>query len=489
MNFATFFAFLLGAATLAFEVYGPRLIQSHFGFSPVLWASVISVFLGGLTVGYFLGGRIAEDSMRRTKIFFLWMGAGLFVFFSPVIASSVAELFLSRPGAPPLWEPLAGAFLIFFLPTVAMGTALPVLVAITPTGGKGAGRHTGRLLGISTLGSILGVLGLTFGLMGRLSLPQIALVLALPWVAGAFWMLRRKTRPINAISTLLFLALLGSLPHAEKTLWEGDSLLHHIRVAEDKTHRALFFNNWMESVMLIDDPLKGHFHYIEAFHLAAHAVEKKGRVCLVGLGGASAARTFLARYPQMEMVAAEIDPKVEELAQKWFGIPSERMEVRIQDGRQMFKREGAPTCKVVLLDAYSASRYGAWIPWHLTTKEFFTEVRGQMPEGGVVAYNVIGQVDGASSWPVQAIAKTMGTVFPSVWALPIPESRNVVLFGFTTPQDEDTDWSTLVGWGGAPELLRQLTSRMTLEIPQSKGIPILVDDFAPIDLPGLMIGP
>ena len=209
----------------------------------------------------------------------------------------------------------------------------------------------------------------------------------------------------------------------------------------------------------------------------------------MGLGGASAARTFLGRYPKMDMVAAEIDPKVVELAREWFGVPEERMDVRVMDGRQLFKRGDTPTCRVVLMDAYSASRYGAWIPWHLTTEEFFQEVRERMPEGGVLAYNVIGNLEGASSWPVQAIAKTLKAVFPSVWALPIPESRNVVLFAFTSPPHPKTDWASLVARGGGPMLLRDLAGRMAPEVRTPNAIPVLRDDFAPIDVPGLAVGP
>ena len=258
MSAPILFAFLLGGGTLAFEVFGPRLIQAHFGYSPVLWASVISVFLGGLTVGYFLGAKMADHARRNLAAAAAWAVAGILVLLSPQIAGQVADLFLSRPGDPPVWEPLAGAFLIFFLPTVAMGTALPVLVGMAPSHGRGAGSHAGRLLGISTLGSILGVLGLTFGLVGRLTHPQIALALSLPWLLAAAWSLRLPARGWGA--PLALVAFMGASPLGETTLWEGDSLLHHIKVSEDATHRALFFDSWMESIVLKSDPMQGHFH-------------------------------------------------------------------------------------------------------------------------------------------------------------------------------------------------------------------------------------
>ena len=54
-------AFLCGAVVMVLEILGgSRILPVHFGGGAITWASVISVFLAGLSIGYFLGGVIAD---------------------------------------------------------------------------------------------------------------------------------------------------------------------------------------------------------------------------------------------------------------------------------------------------------------------------------------------------------------------------------------------------------------------------------------------
>ncbi|MCH7493221.1 fused MFS/spermidine synthase [bacterium] len=290
-------------------------------------------------------------------------------------------------------------------------------------------------------------------------------------------------------SLLLVLVALVAASSVRTVVWEGDSLVHHIRVIDWGGRRAILFNDSMQSVMRLDDPLAGHFDYIEGFHLAAQMLGRPGTVCMLGLGGGSAARTFLARYPETMVVVAEIDPVVQRLAETFFYLPTDepRLEVRLVDGRQLFKRQNAPTCDIVLVDAYSASRHGAWIPWHLTTREFFAEVVARMPEDGILAYNVIGSLAEAGSWQVQAITKTLRTSFADVWALPVTTSRNVVLLAFRQPPPGPEGWGPRLQARGAPLRLVWLASLLTSRIPEGVSVFVLTDEYAPIDMPGLMV--
>tara|TARA_B100000029_G_scaffold193728_1_gene191822 strand:- start:2387 stop:2971 length:585 start_codon:yes stop_codon:yes gene_type:complete len=175
--------FLTGFGLLAFEVFGPRLMQPHFGQSPILWASTISVFLGGMTCGYFFGGKISSKNTTKNikKITSLiWLSISILVIFSPEISNFIASIFLEKD--PTRWEPLLISFLNFFIPAILMGTAFPTLVELCPSAQAKKGEHAGILLAISTLGSILGVLSLYFWLITTFNTSQIAIFLSIPWL-------------------------------------------------------------------------------------------------------------------------------------------------------------------------------------------------------------------------------------------------------------------------------------------------------------------
>ena len=304
---------------------------------------------------------------------------------------------------------------------------------------------------------------------------------------------QKMNKSISKINIFICcLALSFSYPNTgnyQITKYQANSLLHQITVIDEGDHRYLLFDDYIQTMMRKSRPLEGHFDYIEAFHLVNVLQGREGTSCMVGLGGGSAIRTFADRYKEGKIVVAEIDPVVEMVASEYFGLPQiTNLEINIIDGRQMFKRKGAPSCDTALIDGYSTSRYGAYIPWHLATKEFFHEVKKTMPKDGVIAYNVIGTIDGKSSLNVQMITKTILEHFDYVFAIPIADTFNVVLFGFNGNLNDYT--TRIENFRNQekqkyPNLLK--LSYLLKEVEISEKTPILSDEWAPIDMPGLMV--
>jgi hypothetical protein len=65
-----FVVFICGAIVMSFEILGSRVLAPNFGSSVFVWGSLISVFLAGLSAGYYLGGRLADidPSSRRLSL-------------------------------------------------------------------------------------------------------------------------------------------------------------------------------------------------------------------------------------------------------------------------------------------------------------------------------------------------------------------------------------------------------------------------------------
>src|SRR6476620_6218996 len=83
--------FIAGATTMSTEMCASRLLAPFFGASILIWANIIGLILIYLSVGYFVGGRIAD---RRPSLAFM---ARLMLIAAALVAilPYVAEPFLS----------------------------------------------------------------------------------------------------------------------------------------------------------------------------------------------------------------------------------------------------------------------------------------------------------------------------------------------------------------------------------------------------------
>ncbi len=267
---------------------------------------------------------------------------------------------------------------------------------------------------------------------------------------------------------------------------------HHIRVVETEGVRVLSFDRAEQSRMSVRQPLTGHFEYVDYFHLAWLWNDRITNVLMIGLGGGSAQRLWQAYHPGVRVETAEIDPVVLQVARDFFQLrETERLRVQVADGRQFLKR-ASERYDVVVLDAYSRNRYGSYIPSHLATQEFFQLVRDRLTTNGVVAYNVIGTVQGNRADLVGAMYRTMRSVFPQVYLFPARESWNVVLLGTRSahPMTLPLAQRRLADLAQRrltlpPSVPARLGVMRTAPPASASSAPVFTDDFTPID--GLLV--
>jgi spermidine synthase len=295
------------------------------------------------------------------------------------------------------------------------------------------------------------------------------------------------------VPALLFLLFAASSPAANQ-VFEATSAYHHIRVVDDRGIRTLFFDDAMETRMSLQDPSQGHFEYTEYFHTPWLWNTQLTSVLMVGLGGGSTQRAFERYYPDVSVQSVEIDPIVVQVAKSYFGfVPSERQKVAIEDGR-MFLRRSQARYDLIILDAYVQGRYGSSIPQHLATKEFFELARDHLNKtNGIVAYNVIGNINGWHANVVGALYRTLKAVFPQVYAFPAETSQNVVLIATTASVRADQNAlrqraAVLVQTRRIllPGFLGRLDRFQAQPPPNAPTCPVLTDDFAPVE--GLAAG-
>lgn len=286
----------------------------------------------------------------------------------------------------------------------------------------------------------------------------------------------------------LFHLILTISAYPGEIVFEATSRYHNIRVIDEAGFRFLSFDGSTETRMSLADPLRGHFEYTEYFHLIWLWNDRLTNALMVGLGGGSAQKSFGFYYPGLRIETVEIDPAVVNVAERFFYFKKGvNQVVHISDGRQFLNRT-TNLYGAIIMDAYHSGRYGSYVPYHLTTKEFFEIALSRLTTNGVIAYNVIGTINGFQSDVVGAVYKTMKSVFPQVYLFPARESMNVVLIG-TRSNIKATRESLRAKAGlllrqkvvNFPFFLQRVDSFYPAPPATFEQAPVLTDDYAPVD--------
>ncbi|PJF36134.1 MAG: spermine synthase [Candidatus Thermofonsia Clade 1 bacterium] len=513
--------FTSGMTTLAIELTASRLLGNVFGTSNLVWANVIGLMLLYLTVGYFVGGWLADRAPRAEQLYQIMAWAAFFSGLVPLVARPVLSAAASAVSAFEAGVAL-GSFVavlvLFAAPITLLGCVSPFAVRIAVQSVGEAGKVSGRLYAISTLGSLVGTflptlwtipaLGTTatFFLFAMLLLFVALIGLALLGANGRAAALRLAWMP-------LLLALLSASgqssalrppPQGSRLLWEYDSAYNYIQVLEleapvgqivdgqfvtlwEAGTRELRLNEG-QGIHSVWHPSRRDFGGTWDMFLAAPYFNPQPqieRICVIGL----AAGTISTQYTDVfgahvQIDGIEIDPAIVEAGRRFFGMTQPNLRVIVEDGRLGLRRlaqEGA-RYDLIAVDAYRVP----YVPWHLTTLEFFQEARAALSERGLVAINVGRTVRANGEQDrrlIEAITHTMQQVFPSVHTLDVPESFNTLLIGTAQP----TSITTLAAHYAnlspdAPQPLRRaLSAAISGARPSIASEVLFTDDRAPVE--------
>jgi len=513
--------FVCGAALMALELVAARILAPAMGSSIFVWGSVISIVMIALSLGYWVGGQLADKRDASRVLGPLIAAAGVFTVVAPVVAAAI----LPRAATlGPRLGSLVASALIFFVPSLLLATVSPLSVRLAASRGlEHIGRSAGGLYAVSTAGSVVGTLATAFWLIPTLSLEPLVVAtgfvlfacalaaLALPRLYGQppdaenpDATTARSGSARGALLTSLVLVILGCAAGAwvladvtpvsavsaqgETVLYRFDSQYHRIAVTEANGVRHLRFDASNQTAIDLTDGYTSVIKYPNYIDLALAAKPNAKRVLVLGLGGGAITKRWWRDYPQMTIDTVEIDPAVIDVARRYFGLPEDkRIRVFNQDARR-FVQSSLDTYDIVIVDCY----YSDSLPSHLTTQEFFTEVKKRMAPDGVLAYNLIGSVTGDNSRLFRSMYRTVGTRWDHTWVFPIglgddgltDQRRNIVVLATDSKVDQN-------------ELVRRIDSRVggtvkvagfenfgadlfTGVVPQAD-VPLLTDSYAPTD--------
>jgi spermidine synthase len=430
--------FVVGTGSLGAEIAAVRLLAPYFGASTIVWANTIGVVLVSLSVGYWLGGRWADRHPHMRGLCLLALSAAVLLALVPFAADPLLDLAVSALdsiSAGAFFGSLAAVLVLVAVPVLLLGAVSPWAIRLGVGGVEEAGRVAGRLYALSTAGSLFGTLIsalLLIPLVGtRRTFLIFALAIAIVAVAGLRPVRRYALAPA-AIAALMALPV-GTLKAAEqgsgsRVIYEVDTQSQYARVVDrsDGT-RALELNEGQAQHSLYepDSVLTGD---VWDGHLVLPFLARErppGRVAILGNAAGTTARAYERFFPETRVDGVEIDPELSEIGRRFFDMNNPRLRLYHEDARPFLRRIDA-RYDAISVDAYRQP----YIPFYLTTTEFFETARQKLAPGGVVIVNA-GHPEGQNDLE-RVLTASMREVFPHVVRDPI-EPTNTLLVASESP--------------------------------------------------------
>ncbi len=445
-----FCVFVSGASIMVLQFIVVRILTRDFGGSLEVWAAVISVCLAGISLGYYLGGYLADRFQSWRMLGFMLVLGGTSGACVEMLANVAGQQLLQVDFAL-TWHPYFAALFSSFLPNLMLGTILPQAIKLGTHELARVGKSVGRIAALSEVGSIFGVILTAQVLIVYLGVRESLYATAFVLILFGIVLISAGNRlRLCTTMSMLFIAF-GSYQAQAQIVFEKYSSYHHIIVEDISPHRLLRFNRDIQSTMSLEIPYAGGFEYTDFFHVPLVLHPTMDRVLFVGLGGGTGPKDFLAYYPEMQVDVVEIDPMVINVAKEFFAVPEHpRLSIYEQDGRN-FLRRSSNRYGAIIVDAYaSGGPYGAYLPYHLATKEFFEAAASQLITGGAVVFNAIGNHGGMNADVIRDVHTTMRSVFHAVYVFQAQTSINTVFVAVKIDVN-DIDEDGLVGGKHWPE--------------------------------------
>jgi len=428
--------FVSSGCIMTLELVGGRLIARYLGASLYTWTSIIGVVLLGISIGNYIGGRIADRFATGKALAILFMTSSVACVLT--ISSNNLVSTLMWPAA--LSWPMRVAIhvcLVFLLPSVLLGTIGPIVAKRALQQGLAAGRTIGDLYAWGAIGSIVGTFATGFYFIARVgtvtTIWGIGAVLLL--MSIAYWPRFRAAYVWAIIFAALMIVTNTSGKWAEtvgslfflsrqrdpRILYESESQYSYISVRQLSTSpdiRSISLNNdyarnriVMDDIRILPDPYMRIYAAVTSrFGAGKDALS----VLVLGGGGYVYPRYVEDVWPKSHIDVVEIDPRITEAAVEALGLDKDTsiniitMDARNYiDGLLERRRNGLSIRKYDFI--YGDTFNDLAVPYQLVTREFNDKIAAILTDDGIYMLNVIDLYD--SGRFLGALANTLGKTF------------------------------------------------------------------------------
>jgi tetratricopeptide (TPR) repeat protein len=502
--------FTSSACIMILELVASRLIARHLGSSLYTWTAVIGVVLAGITIGNYLGGRIADKFTARKALSVIFILSSVACVAVVILNNLVGEwLWLWQLSWPV--RIFSHVALVFLMPSLLLGTISPVVAKMALDRGLSTGRTVGDIYAWGAAGSILGTFAAGFYLIPTMG------TIAIIWSVGGvllamgilYWV---RLWPAYLWLVVFFCALVMGMSPAESmqkagsstglrekndpaVLYEDETPYCHVAVRQlsDKPDRRQFIQDKLvHSEILMDDKYNlQYFHTLIFSAVTNRFCENKNKLSVLHIGGGGYVfPQYIEHYwPGSRNDVAEIDPRITKAAKAAFGLSENTSINTIQmdarnyiDGLIQRERNGQEIPKYDFIYEDAFSDYS--VPYQLVTREFNDKLYKILTANGIYLINAIDTY--ASGLFLGSYLNTLEQTFPYVNVITeaeppkssrrifviIASKRQLNLENLNITNDKDKGKNTDT-WLLSASDMKQLKQN-------SRGI-ILTDDYSPVE--------
>jgi tetratricopeptide (TPR) repeat protein/MFS family permease len=497
--------FFSNACIMTVELVASRLVARNLGSSLYTWTSIIGIVLAGISIGNYIGGRLADKYNPRKTLSLLFCLASIacvaIIILNNVIGEWVWLWQLSWPV-----RVFLHVSLVFLLPSVLLGTISPVAATMALKTGLPTGRTIGEIYAWAAVGSIAGTFLTGFYLIASIGTVNIIWIIAgALLVMGIIYYVKMWVLYIWAVIFILLLTM-GMAPyqkaielgggyklrekHDPAILYQDETQYCWVAVkqtSKEPDHRLFMQDKLKHSEIIMGNLDDLRDFYIQMFaaitrHLAG---EKKTISALTIGGGGYIFPQYIEKYwPGSRNDVAEIDPGVTKAAMAGFGLREDALINTIQldarnyidtllNDRRMNKE--TPLYNFIYEDAFNDYN----VPFQLVTKEFNDKIYDILADDGIYIINMIDVLDKGVFMP--AYLNTLQQTFPYLYIVSqnAPESfrSTFIITAAKIPVDIERSIHQY-----KPDLeYRFFDAAQTKAISAKADGLILSDDFAPTE--------
>lgn len=388
-----FISFITGFSLLTYELAAARVLAPSIGSSTYVWTGVIGVIIAALSLGFYVGGRIADRRNRMADLAWLLllasiMAIGTLMSYDGLLDSIVDAIADSRLQA------VTAALLLFAPTSFFIGMTSPYLAKLNVRSLSSTGRAIASLDMFNAIGGITGTFVTGFILFGYIGSHQAIglvaiLLLLVSWLVAPLIYIGRRLA-VSAVIVLSALTPAAALPgivtidtasaHYEVISGAiGNRLVTGLVTGPTGTQSAVYQDG-------TGDPV---FWYAREISRLA-ALRQPDSILVLGGGAFTLPQHFSERFPEADIDVVEIDPELLAISRQHFGYrdPSNVSEI-FTDARAYVNRTDN-RYDLIVVDVYGDTA----IPFTFTTREYGQALARLLTDDGVVLVNVIGGLQG-----------------------------------------------------------------------------------------------
>lgn len=481
--------FLCGAIVMIFELVGTRVLAPYLGTSTFVWTSLIGIILGSLSIGYWIGGRIADRKVEREIFAAIIFLAAAIIGTTTFMKDMLLDIIVMKIDDI-RWGSALASIILFAPASILLGMVSPYAIKIKSRRVEDLGANVGDLFAFSTIGSIFGTFLAGFYLIPRFGTNNILVMIALTLTVTAVIALPKRSILIQVVMFVLNLALIFGGNHVVKKyrvhdyIADVDTEYSRVQISDDIHKESVTDKGVPVRLMRMGKTINSGIYrdnselylpYTRYFRLVRHFRPDVQHSLMIGGGGFVYPMDFLRQFPHATMDVAEIDPQLTDLARQYLRYrDNQNLRIINEDGRTFLNR-AQERYDVIFCDAFS-SYYS--IPYQLTTRESISHMHRVLNDGGVALVNIISAIEGDSGKFLRAEYATFRSIFSQVYLFPVRDPvdgkqfQNIMLVavkGNRVPRMVSED----------PELKGYLGHGWQKEVPRD--MPILTDNYAPVD--------